>query len=79
MKLVFLLLFLGTAVAEEPKAVQTHELYNGCKLALKSADNNGSYANAKDAQYGSYCTGYLLGFLDGFTFDPIGVYQNPNQ
>lgn len=65
-QLVFLLLFLGTAAADNPKGAQTHELYNECKVFVRATDNNGGYyATAVEAHSGAHCVGYLRGFADG--------------
>lgn len=58
-QLVFLLLLAGTAVADEPKGVQTHKMYNDCKTVLRIIDNPSSLVNVYEARDGWYCLGYL--------------------
>jgi hypothetical protein len=66
-QLVVLLLLVGTAVAEEPHSVATHEMYNNCRIAVKVFNGNSSINSSTDPIMGGYCMGYVRGVADGLT------------
>lgn len=66
-QLVVLLLFLGAAVGDEPsRVVQTHAMYDHCKMALRNFIGDISLSEG-DKIWGGYCSGYLRGTADALS------------